>query len=72
MSGMPNRLRIRDGQLEMIDGSDPAEYLRSRNNLADDTHIVILPRDVALSLQRDAEAFKLMNLLADERFALCA
>ena len=72
MSGMPNRLRIHDGQIEMIDGSDPSEYLRSHKSLADDTHIVILPRDVAMSLQRDAEAFRLMNLLADERFSLCA
>lgn len=72
MSGMPNRLRIRDGQIEMIDGSDPSEYLRSRKSLDDDTHIVILPRDVALSLQKDAEAFRLMTILSDDRFSLCA
>lgn len=72
MSSMPNKLKIRNGQLEMIDGSDPSGYLASRKALADDTHIVILPRDIALSMQRDAEAFRLMKMLSDDRFSLCA
>ena len=69
MSTMPNKLRLCNGQLEMIDGSDLVEYLRSRDGIPDGSDVVVLRRDKAEQLLRAAEAYR---ATFDERFALAA
>lgn len=69
---MPNRLRLDGGRLEMIDGSDPSAYLQSRAALPDGTHVVVMNRNYAEALLRDAEAYRLMQMTADQKFAIAA
>lgn len=66
---MPNKLRLRNGRLEMIDGSDPSAYLQDYPGLPDGSDVVLMRRDKAVQLLKDATAYR-MSL--DSRFALCA
>ena len=68
MSTMPNKLRLRNGHLEMIDGTDPVEYLKS-SPIADGSDVVVLRRDRAEQMARDAHAYR---ALMDGRYALAA
>lgn len=68
MSTMPNKLRLREGHLEMIDGSDPAEYLRA-SPIPDGADVVVMKRDEADRMARDAHSYR---MLMDARFALAA
>lgn len=67
---MPNKLRLTNGVLEMQDGSDVLEYLRSRP-IKDAPEVVLLTRGEAVRLAEEAYAYR-MSLLVGERFALAA
>ena len=71
MSNMPNRLRLKNGVLEMQDGSDVLEYLRSRP-MKDAEAVVLLTRVEAERLASDAYAYRMSQLVDDERFAIAA
>lgn len=66
---MPNKLRVREGALEMIDGSDPAAYIRSREGIPDGSEVVLIRYDKAAELLRDAQAYR---MLLDNPFSLAA
>lgn len=68
MHAMPNKLRLREGQLEMIDGSDPAEYLRA-SRIPEGSDVVVMKRDDADQMERAARSYR---ALMDARFALAA
>lgn len=68
MNTMPNKLRLRDGRLEMIDGSDPAEYLLA-SRIPEGSDVVVMKRDDADQMARDAHSYR---ALMDARFALAA
>lgn len=65
---MPNKLRLNDGHIEMIDGSDVVEYLRS-SPIPNGVDVVVLRRDRAEQMAIDAHAYR---TLMDGRFALAA
>ena len=69
MSSLPNRLRLSNGHLEMIDGSDPAEYLRSRKGIPDGTDVVVMRREEAEQMLREAKAYR---DFFNSKFALAA
>lgn len=66
---MPNKLRLRNGCLEMIDGSDPVCYLQAHLSIPDGSDVVLMRRDKAEQLLKDATAYRVS---LDSRFALCA
>jgi len=66
----PNRLHVHDGELVMIDGSDVVEYLRSKLHV-NNHDVVILPRDTAEKMARDAALWREYQLTTDTRYALC-
>jgi hypothetical protein len=68
MNAMPNKLRLKDGHLEMVDGSDPADYLRS-SPIPDGSDVVVMKREHADQMARNAHAYR---ALMDARFALAA
>lgn len=68
---LPNRLCLKDGVVTMRDGSDVQVYLRSRA-VANADEVVILTQKEAQSLVDDAYAYRISQLLDDERFALAA
>jgi len=68
MSNLPNKLRLKNGALEMIDGSDVAEYLKN-TRIPDGADVVVLTRESAERLVSDAQAYR---MLMDVRFALAA
>ncbi len=71
MSKMPNKLRLKNGVLEMQDGSDVLEYLRSRP-MKDAPEVVLLTRAEAVRLADEAYAYRMSQLVGDERFAIAA
>lgn len=68
---MPNKLRLKNGVLEMQDGSDVHEYLRSRP-MKDAPEVVLLTRDEAVRLADESYAYRMSQLVGDERFAIAA
>ena len=68
MNAMPNKLRLREGHLEMIDGSDPADYLKA-SRIPDGSDVVVMKRDEADRMAREAHSYR---MLMDVRFALAA
>lgn len=65
---MPNRLKVKDGALVMIDGTDVTAYLKSKTRLEGQPVVVIL-KDDAEALLRDALRWRAHM---DEQFSLCA
>lgn len=64
---IPDKLRIRDGELVMADGSDVREYLRAfakRQGITESTPISLLSRNILLDLIPEANP--------DERYALAS
>lgn len=57
MKALPNRLKIEDGHLVMIDGSDVVEYLR--NNGLNGREVVILDRQQQTKLEEELEFLRL-------------
>lgn len=53
--GFPNRLRIEDGELKMIDGSDVKEYLKGVEHLNG--------KDVVILSKEDADRLVLLSLM---------
>ncbi len=68
---MPNRLCLKNGVLEMQDGTDVTEYLRSRP-MKDAPEVVLLTRDEAERLASEAYAYRMLHLSDDERFCIAA
>lgn len=68
---MPNKLRLKNGVLEMQDGTDVLEYLRS-HPMKDAPEVVLLTRDEAVRLEEEAYAYRMSQLVGDERFAIAA
>lgn len=72
----PNNLRLIDGELVMLDGSDVREYLRTwaeRVGITPDTPLSMLSRaNLVLLEERATHRVCLCNMVADERFALAA
>ena len=68
MNAMPNKLRLKDGHLEMIDGSDVDDYLRFCS-IPDGSDVILMKREHADQMARDAHAYR---ALMDARFALAA
>lgn len=66
--GLPNRLKVRNGELEMLDGTDVKTYLKA-NAYLEDKEVVVVTREAALQLLNDARAYR---ELMDHRFALAA
>ena len=71
MSNMPNKLCLKDGILQMQDGSDVVAYLRSRP-MKDAGAVVLLTREEANRLAEEADAYRMMRLIGDERFCIAA
>lgn len=71
MSNMPNRLCLKNGELAMQDGSHVLDYLRSRP-IKDSPEVVLLTRDEAVRLANEAYAYRMSQLVGDERFAIAA
>ena len=72
MSQLPDRLRIRDGVIVMIDGSDATEYLRAwakRHHIGPDDPMTLMRRKTAQVLVDKAESY---DRALDCQFALCA
>ncbi len=65
---MPNKLKVSGGRLEMIDGSDPTDYLLA-SRIPDGSDVVVMKRDDAERMARDAHSYR---MLMDARFALAA
>lgn len=72
MAKMPNRLRLVDGEVQMIDGSDLKEYLLSREGIQNGSDVVLLRRDKAEELLKDAEQWRLYQMILDDRFNLAS
>ena len=71
MNNIPNKLRLKNGVLEMQDGSNVLEYLRSRP-IKDAPEVVLLTRGEAIRLADQAYAYRMSQLAGDERFAIAA
>lgn len=59
MSILPNRLKITEGHLEMIDGSDVVEYLR-QSPITDGVDVVVMNREHAERMRQDADAYRMI------------
>lgn len=68
MNTVPNRLRLCNGRLEMIDGSDLTDYLKA-SPIADGSDVIVLRRDRAEQLYQYANAYL---ALMDGRYPLAS